>query len=295
MRRIEPAGLSGNDLLAYYRTALSTKAKMNQAAKNGQAIELDLRAAEWFSPAFLAPICVCHNQLVADGVEIDVRWPSDRRIQRYLRQIRFPEGTATPTREYDNNLPLCSMNTDRDADVVELVGSKIRELIKDQFPELADDGGIMWINYPIIEVIDNVDYHSDCEFGALLVQNYPRKPFLDLCIADNGVSIPGNFERYGIDFKSDEAAVRRAMEEGLSTRTDTGHKRGFGLRTTVEMVCDGLNGELFLSSRQATLGRGRSGGPTRYELEHEWNGTVFIARLNQPDGEFNYLDYIYPE
>lgn len=268
---------------------------MKEAVSNGEDVVLDLRDAEWFTPAFLAPVSVIYNKYTSSGASIEIDWPRSRGIRSYLQQIDFPAGTGDPSSQYRNHLPLCSMNTDRDEDVVEVVGSKIRDLIQEQLSDAVSESGIMWINYPLVEIVDNVDYHSDCEYGALLVQNYPKKPFLDICIADDGVSIPGNFERYGIDFKSDAEAVRRAMEEGLSTRQDTGFERGFGLRTTVEMICDGLNGQSFLASRGTMIAREKDRGPYEIERPTEWNGTVFMARLNRPNPEFNYMDYLSPE
>jgi hypothetical protein len=290
MHRIPVSSLDNGSLLSQYRTALCTRDAMFNCEENEML--LDLSSAEWFAPTFLTPISVAYNRLVSDGKDIQIQYPRQQGAKAYLDQIHFPEGVAEPTDKHDNHLPLCLMNTDSNRDVVEIVGRKIRELVRKQFSSLSKSG-VMWITYPLNEIIDNVDYHSQCDFGALLIQRYPSKEQIDICIADDGISIPGSFDTYDVDYDSDEDAVRQALQEGISTRRDTGYERGYGLRTTAEMVCDGINGQIMLSSREATLYRDGHSGPHCRLNDNHWNGTVFTARLNVPDDDFDYKDYIY--
>lgn len=292
MVRVEVGKLTGDSIVAHFRTAQQTRNRLLEVAEDHDSIVLDLSAAEWFTPTFLTPISVTYNQLTENGTKINIQYP-DYGTTSYLEQIRFPSGTAEPSENYKNHLPLCLMNTGLDEDVIEIVGSKVRELLTERF--YSDYEKIHWIHYPISEVIDNVDYHSGCDFGALLVQHYPKKEALDICIADDGVSIPGSYDDYGIEFEDDETAIRMAAEEGVSTRPETGLERGYGLRTTVEMICDGLNGQVMLSSRQATIFRNRNAASKTILSDFRWSGTVFAARLNMPEEEFNYLDYMTPD
>jgi len=293
MEVVSPTGLTGDSLVYHYRIALKTARELHEVAQTSDEIELDLSDAEWFAPTFLAPTSVIYNQLEQAGVDISIRYPDDYRVKRYLKMIDFPSGTATPSKEYTNTLPLCLMNTSREEDVIDIIASKMRELIKNEF--LSESGNSMWLNYPLGEVIDNVDVHSRCDYGTLLIQNYPSKEALDLCIADDGISIPGNYERSDIDFDNDVEAVRMAMEDGVSTREGDGGQRGFGLRTTVEMICDGLDGQVFLSSRGGSLFRNQNSGPYKRFGNSRWGGTVFAARLYPPEEDFSYLGYITPD
>jgi hypothetical protein len=289
---IEPSGLDTDRLLPQYQTALDTKAEIERALPSEQELVLDLSSAKWFAPTFLTPITVIINKLRAEGVNLRVKYPYTRGVAHYLNMIDFPNGTSNPSENLQNTLPLCTIDTASEEDAIDIVASKMRELIRKQF--MQETGGVSWLQYPFSEIIDNVDTHSNCEFGALLIQNYPDKEFLDFCIADDGVSIPGSYENSDIDFSSDTKAITMALEQGISSRPDTGGLRGYGLRTTAEMICSGLDGQILLSSRTST--RFRSGESTSSNNHGTpWEGTVFAARVHPPDTSFNYLDYISPD
>jgi hypothetical protein len=293
MPTFRPRGLINDSLLSQYQSALEIAQDLPDVADLSEEVIIDLRGADWFTPTFLVPISVLYNQARDAGVEFQIRFPFDYQVRSYLEQIGFPEGAPRPPERYKNHLPLCSVNTELEEDTFEIVSKKLRNLIK-QFLGERNLEGINWLTYPIGEIIDNSDQHSNCDFGSLLIQYYPTKEALDVCIVDDGISIPANFERYGIDFDSDEEAVRMAMVEGRSTRPDAGHERGYGLRTTVEMICDGLNGKVLLSSRGATLFRSSNNGVDARLGDYQWDGTVFAARLYPPTEEFDYLPYVTP-
>ncbi|WP_127117883.1 hypothetical protein [Halorubrum sp. PV6] len=292
---VTPSGLDGDDLIKHLQIGLDTKHELRREADESGSVVLDLSSANWFAPTFLTPVSVVYNQLVAEGYDITVRYPDSYQVKRYLKMIDFPEGTPDPPDRYRNTLPLCSMNTSRDADAVDIVSEKMGQLLKDQFLSDSDIDQVMWLKYPFSETIDNVDTHSKCDFGALLIQNYPSKNFFDFCIADDGISIPGNFEEHNITFPSDDEANRMAMEDGYSTRQTDDGRRGFGLRTTVEMVCDGLMGEVLISSRDSTLSRYRNNKITREIKSRSWSGTIFAARLHPPSDDFSYIEYLMPD
>jgi len=293
--RVVPRGLDGDDLINHLRIGLDTKEELRNEAKRNRSVVLDLSNANWFAPTFLTPVSVVYNQLVDEGCDISIDYPNDYQVKSYLNMIDFPEGTPDPPDHYKNTLPLCSMNTNRDADAVDIVSEKMGKLIKNQFLSSTDVDQVMWLKYPFSETIDNVDTHSKCDHGALLIQNYPSKNFFDFCIADDGISIPGNFEQHDIGFPSDDEANRMAMEDGYSTRQTDDGRRGFGLRTTVEMVCDGLKGEVLLSSRGSTLSRDKNNKIKRKIKKQSWDGTIFAARLHPPSDDFSYMEYLMPD
>jgi hypothetical protein len=261
----------------------------------GMDIHLDLSDAEWFTPTFLVPICVIYNRLNDEDTKIEITPPPDYRTELYLDQINFPEGAVKPAETYSNQIPLCLMNTDINKDVVEVIGDDISDILKKQFSNVDPQGRINWIKFPISEMIDNVDYHSICDYGAVLIQNYPSKDFLDICIADDGLSIPGNYSRFGVDYDNNADALFKAAKDGISTRPDAGHMRGYGLRSTIHLICDGLNGQIFLSSKDAMIYRNKERELEEVAQRGSWPGTMFAARLYPPDDEFHYLEYMTPE
>lgn len=210
-------------------------------------------------------------------------------MRTYLTQIGFPSGSSDPAEDYRNHLPLCKLNTSSGADAVEKVDSKMGELLA---TALGDEfrSNLSGVRYPMGELVDNVDQHSHCDNGALLVQNYPNKPFLDLCVADDGVGIPGSYDRYGVEYDDDEDALRQATR-GTSTKEDRGYERGFGLETTTRMVCDGQDGRVLIASGDAVL-YGQHGSLRSVHTETKWPGTVLVARMREPNQSFNYIEYI---
>lgn len=287
MKSIRVTGLTGDDPLHHYERACKTQQQF-QDIDNYTQVCLKLTGARWTTPTFLAPVAVTMQNLQDSGVDTDVQC-SDK-IRQYIQQIGFPDGYTHPSEAHKNALPLCLLNTQTDEDAIEIVGSKIRELLRTHLPD-QPNGVLNGIQYTIAEIIDNVDQHSRCSHGTLLVQHYPHKDSLDVCVADDGISIPGTYDAFGVNYENPVDALRKALQ-GISTKPDAGHERGYGLRTSTEMVCDGLHGSILLSSGGATLYKNGTNEPTIELPDHQWPGTVFAARLNLPDNEFNWAQYV---
>lgn len=290
METITPSRLYNDNLLTQYKCFLNTKQKLQEYASDGERICIDFRQVDWFTPAFLAPLSVVYNQMVDRGVDIEIIRPNDYRIREYLNQICFPTGTANPTNQYRNHIPLCLMNTGENDNIIESIGRKVRDLIMENYSDFSS-GAIDAVTYPIKEIIDNVDQHSQCEYGSLLIQHTPNKPFLTICIADNGISIPGNYQSHEIEYGSDLDAIRKALA-GHSTSPESGYHRGLGIRTTLNMICDGLDGEVIISSGNGTIWQNENQDPISRFSDKSWNGTIFIGRLYEPSEDFDYIQYL---
>lgn len=197
-------------------------------------------------------------------------------------------GSTNPTNTHQNDLPLCRLNTRSGPASVERVGSKMTDLLTKALADSVES--ISAIRYPVNELVDNVDQHSRCANGALLVQNYPNKPFIDICVADDGIGILGSYEENDKAVDDDEEALRRALE-GDSTKS-TGGDRGYGIKTTTEMVCDGLGGEILFASGEAAVHKRGSEAYDSFGTPADWPGTVFMARPKRPDETFNYMNYV---
>lgn len=290
MPTITPTTLTNDDLFTQLKCVLETKDEMLQYDTGVGDIVINLSRVDWFTPAFLAPFSVVYNELMHGGVNVEISFPPEYGSREYLNQICFPEGTHDPTNNFQNHIPLCLMSSDHGQSIIESVGRKVRELVRENYSSFSS-GAIDGVTYPIKETIDNVDCHSQCHFGTLLIQNYPNKPFLDICVADDGISIPGSYDQHETEYDTDTEAIQLALQ-GVSTRPDTGHMRGYGLRTTVNMICDGLNGEVLISSRNAVINRQGNDVTERTFENLHWDGTIFVARLYEPDDDFNYLEYL---
>lgn len=251
---------------------------------------LDFGDIPWVDPIYATPLATAVQRLRSDGIRVDVDPPRDPNVANYVRTIGFPDGFTEPSRTGKTYLPLVRLDDRGNASTVDVAGSTIRTLVK----QLLDASGsvINGVYLPIGEILDNVEQHSNCSHGFASVQYYPNDDRIDLCIVDDGISIPGNFERHGIEFESDGDAVRQAIEWGRSTKAERdakGRRRGTGFRTVIKIVCDGLDGQVLVSSRAGSLYRNR----TMARLDGLfWDGTVIFARLRVPSREFDYTEYI---
>lgn len=178
-------------------------------------------------------------------------------------------------------MPLLRIDARADPDI-DLALDRIGQLVRKQI-----NGSIGPIMYALGEIIDNVNQHSLSDIAFVMVQNYPKNERIDLCITDNGIGIPGNYRRHGIKFANEGEAVRMALEEGVSTKSDL---RGFGLRTTSRMVCEGLGGEVLLSSSKGLVHK--QAKDSQVVDAGKWGGTTYIARLYPPSEGFNLYDYV---
>ena len=287
MKSIRVTGLTGDDPLHHYERACKTYQAL-QDADDATEVRLDLTAARWTVPLYLSPVAVAIQQLEDAGVGVTVQCSS--KIQQYIDQIGFPDGDIHPSESYENALPLCRLNTDADEDAIEIVGSKVYDLLRTHLPN-QPSGVLTGLQYTVTEIIDNVDQHSQCRHGTLLVQHYPRKETVDICVADDGISIHGAYDAFGIEYTDAVDALRKALR-GVSTKPDAGHERGYGLRTTTQMVCEGLHGSIVFSSNGTTLYKNGTDEPTVVLPDQQWPGTVFAARLNLPDDEFEWAQFV---
>lgn len=287
MDTVRVSGLTGDTITHQYKLACDVHQQLKDSSQS-ENVTLDLSNAKFTIPAFLSPVAVSLRSLQSSGTNVNVKSSGD--TGRYIQEIGFPEGQVRPTKSHDTALPLCLLNTDTDEDAVEIVGSKIYDLLSSHLPG-QPTGVIEGIQVTISEIIDNVDQHSLCKQGTLLVQYYPHKDSLDICVADNGLSIPGSYDRYDIEFEDDYDALEKALS-GVSTKKESGFERGFGLQTATKIVCDGLNGTILLSSGEASLLKKRSGDPSSVLRTYSWPGTVFAARLNLPDEKFTWSKYV---
>lgn len=123
-----------------------------------------------------------------------------------------------------------------------------------------------------------------------MAQKYVNKGFVEISILDNGISIPGCFEKHGIHFSDDHIAITSAIN-GSSTKDD---ERGFGLGSSVKLYVNGVGGELLLVSRNGAIYKDRYkerlyNTADMYQLQ----GTLISIRMSYPVPQIdNFHDFI---
>lgn len=117
------------------------------------------------------------------------------------------------------------------------------------------------VYYVCNELISNIYNHTPIEKGYAnqgysFVQEYIKGNRLDICFMDDGLSIPGKFERNGIDFIDDCDAISKATCGWTTERKSDGDvdkSRGHGLWTTLKLVIERNKGSALIVSRNGLL------------------------------------------
>ena len=123
-----------------------------------------------------------------------------------------------------------------------------------------------------------------------MAQKYINKRFVEISILDDGISIPGCFEKHDASFSDDCIAIASAIN-GKSTKDDG---RGFGLGSSVKLYVGGLGGELLLVSRNGALYKNRD-TELSYNtgIAYQLHGTLISVRVPYPVLQINNMyDYI---
>lgn len=142
-------------------------------------------------------------------------------------------------------------------------------------------------SYFISEFIDNIYEHSKFSVAYLTAQQSIDRKFIEIAIVDNGISIPGSYEIKGYDF-DDKKALEKALT-GLSTKDDY---RGYGLRTSLNILIKGFEAKCLIVSRRAALYANNNISYFKLEKDYVFNGTLISTRLYNTNREVNVYDFI---
>jgi len=150
-------------------------------------------------------------------------------------------------------------------------------------------GGLDPLFYLLTEFTTNIYDHSRFSRAFVMAQEYPKKEFIEICVYDNGISIPKCFENHGYEFGSDANSIYEAINAKSTRYGEKG--RGYGINTSAQMVTDGFNGELFIASRKGAIHLNRD-KITAYKCDraYELEGTLVSMRL--PKVLINHRNYI---
>lgn len=150
------------------------------------------------------------------------------------------------------------------------------------------------LKYLIGENVDNIIEHSDSERGYIFSQAYPNKEFLDICIADNGISLLGSYMKLNDNMFNDHLSAMKAANSGYSTKNlPDAENRGYGIATSKKMLVDGLAGNFVMLSGNALFLKSKS--VDQYsELPKiaTWKGTIVAMRIPYVSESFNYINFV---
>lgn len=281
----------GDNFQSQHETGLQVALEIHRKiSPTSDRLILDFSGADWVPAPVIVPIACVVNEYQHLGIDIEIVSPSDSQAAAYLDAVRFPQGVSGGTIPDTTYLPVFRLNPSAETEDLNEAASKIRDLIKramGNHPRKVDG-----VFLPISEAIDNVDLHSEFSEAAVMAQFYPNREFIDICISDDGISIPGSYDKHGIEYSDNEEALQMAVEKGVSTRQNTQDNEfsGTGLRTIRRIVCDGLDGKFMISSNECALSYSKKEKKVLYSVS--WIGTTVAARLYPPDENFSLYNYL---
>jgi len=255
--------LTDIDLLNRYLEFCDYRKVLNETER------LDLSEATFFRPTTLLPLCnlVSERRLHPRQIE----YPEDENAAGYMLTILHGS-----VRNKVSNSYIPAVNLPKDPKECESLLQRIYRL---QEEDESICGGEQPYKYVIKELVDNIYEHSCFTDASAMAQKYPNLGFVELCFCDNGITIPTNYERHGLRFTPIDA-IREAIN-GLSTKEEK--TRGFGIRTSIRLFVDGLDGEFFVVSGAAAIYLTR-----RYKLginltkDNQLSGTLVSLKVPYP-------------
>ena len=150
------------------------------------------------------------------------------------------------------------------------------------------------LKYIVEESVDNIIEHSESERGYIFSQSYPTKKYLDICIADSGITLLGSYQKAGrVDIVNHLLAIE-AANSGVSTKNlPEAENRGYGIATSKKMLVDGLSGNYVMLSGNALYLKTQTIEKfVSLPGEANWKGTIIAVRIPYINENFNYIKYI---
>ncbi|MHA1359121.1 MAG: hypothetical protein ACTSRC_13445 [Candidatus Helarchaeota archaeon] len=233
---------------------------------------LDLSDIEWFFPTCLLPLGI----FIKENQEIHVISPTRPEVSNYINIIM--KGKIDSSKK--SYIPIIEIPPD-----VKLREKILEPLISNQN---AYVGGQNAFSYFIGELIDNIYEHSKFSIAYVMAQRYNKMKFTEVCIIDNGISIPGSYKNKGYKF-NDIEALKEAVLKGLSTKSD---ERGYGLRTTLNLLTNGLEANCLIISGSASLIANKDNNKFHDIEKSIFNGTLISVRIPYKLSKVNIYEYI---
>jgi hypothetical protein len=262
-------------------------------------IVIDMHRVTFVHPFFILPLCALTSSVAHTKPGVTFHIPT--KLAAYLETVYFPQGfSATLFNDWEAHiavyatksyLPACSFPVTAGTTLQREKFLAIFEQI--MLKQLHLRGQVVTvIKYLLSEAIDNITDHSGAAAGWIMVQHYPQKGYLDVCIADTGKGIAGSYIELGNAAPESDAHALELAVNGRSTKKIT-ESRGYGIDTSRRMLVDGLNGKYLLFSGNAFY-------IYTNELEqitplqgYGWKGTLLALQIPsaEPAG-FNYTTYL---
>ena len=150
------------------------------------------------------------------------------------------------------------------------------------------------VKYMLGEYVDTIIQHANSERGYIFTQSFPQNGYLDICIADSGITLLGSYKTLvDNEIETDLEAIQ-AANRGISTKNlPNAENRGYGIITSKNMLVEGLGGSFIMMSGDALhLYNSESRKFIVMPKGIRWNGTIIALRIPYVNKNFQYINYI---
>ena len=165
------------------------------AGSEDDSLQIDFSHTKFISPVFALSLIVFLSRCG--------KHYSFANMNEYLNLIGFGNGGIRPDKMRKSEflatmegfirrtyIPIVNFSAKADSDEKDIISSVVENLIIRQLN--IPSNVAIGFKYMIEETLDNITEHSNSDRGFIFAQAYPTKGYLDLCIADRGVSRLGS-------------------------------------------------------------------------------------------------------
>lgn len=236
--------------------------------KNKNSEHMDLSTYSFIAPPTLLPLL---QYMELNNIN---EYRPHENIKHYLSTVLGKEKSS------QNTIPLRKLkkfsgNYFQSSDAIEDYLSSLTDEIVDLIDVPVD---IQSFNLLLYEMLNNIYKHSKFNNAYILCQKYPRVNTIDICIIDDGVTIPGSFEESNMDIINDSEAIFEAIN-GKTSDKENYNLHGRGLNTSASITTLGYGGEMLIASRNGTCTITKK-GVKLYDDSLFINGTFITLRVN---------------
>lgn len=262
------------------------------------SVTIDLSGVGFVTPSFVVPLVV-----FSDGVEGRVEFTGCSAYQKnlYLPDGGFESGrvSADEFRSFldgytsKSYIPLikfpAGMDRIRDKQVIL---SAVENMLARQTG--LEKNILLGLKYMMSEIADNITDHSNSNFGYIVAQSYPSLGYVDICLGDAGITLLGSYSKKPTTEVSTDREALMAANEGISSKNLPGaENRGYGIRTTRNVITKGLGGQYFmLSGSMAFIATQKQEGYATIPFGLRYRGTIIAIRIPIKRSTFNLYNYL---
>lgn len=269
---------NNDDVLENLRVLVPILNEM-EACSDGKIL-LDLSDITWMPPCCIILLSNKVFELKEREVIFDWTPPEKEAVDIHMRKLGFPLGSKV---DGDSFVPITHIIYD-ESDRKKL-GREISDLLNKINKIIPNN--LNGVSYILSELSDNVEDHSEFKCASIMAQYFPNKREVEIIVFDDGLTIPGVFDKNSVSFNGDSEAIERALSGEISTKEDEGG-RGYGLRTCRKISVEDFKGEVYVFSRKGKV-------VSKYNQENiigdtgeELSGTLLCIKIKLPSEEIDF-------